>query len=181
MSSRWLNELPDAETTYQKVEKIFQQLGDPLLKSNDALIPNLNFLLALFEHVMELSNQNSAEPVQAECDAVNTTIYGRYNTESLMLMLGLAPLMWLKTNVKNKAINGHCRGVKHTANTPNCQHGYNFHNCLYTDLADLLDKFGKELRISFNPSRCPECNTVFGTLPEYENHKEKIHKLETNH
>jgi hypothetical protein len=147
MVRTWLNSFPDPNIFYEDIEALITITGGPAGNtSRGIVVPNLNFLMGLAYIAATRGNEFGTSPSQIQCDPANPTGYGPINVETMMLMLGLISLSWLKVNIKKKTQNGHCRNRSHSQTGPAmCSIGSAFHKELYDDLASIVRQLVSKL------------------------------------
>ena len=133
---------------------MFAAFGPTFGAADNKIVPNGFFWSSLAINAILRSQEYSAEPTQDQCSNKEEEItrYSYLHTESIMLMLGLMVLSWLKVNLKQKIENGHCQNPIHKAKDRNkpagCPIGSNFHRDLYNDYASILEEFVNNIKAS---------------------------------
>jgi hypothetical protein len=136
------------------IQDIFTAFGPPYGAADNKIIPNGFFWSSLAINMILRSQEYSAEPTQNQCSNKEEEItrYSYLHTESIMLMLGLMALSWLKVDLRKKTENGHCHNPIHKAKDTNkpasCSIGSNFHKDLYSDYISALEDFVNNVRNS---------------------------------
>jgi hypothetical protein len=153
-NQRWFKKQLDPDAFYLAIQDIFAAFGPPYGAADNKIVPNGFFWSSLTINSILRSQEYSAEPTQNQCSDKEEEItrYGYLHTESIMLMLGLMALSWLKVDLKKKSENGHYHNPIHKANDTNkpasCPIGSNFHSDLYIDYISILEDFVNNVRDS---------------------------------
>jgi hypothetical protein len=152
LNQRWYKKQLDPAAFYLAIQDIFAVFGPPYGAADNKIIPNGFFWSSLAINAILRSQEYSAEPTQNQCSNKEEEItrYSYLHTESVMLMLGLMALSWLKVDLKKKTENGHCHNPMHKAKDTNkpasCPIGSNFHKDLYSDYISVLEDFVNNAR-----------------------------------
>ena len=152
LNQRWYKKQLDPDAFYLAIQDIFAVFGPPYGAADNKIIPNGFFWSSLAINAILRSQEYSAEPTQNQCSNKEEEItrYSYLHTESVMLMLGLMALSWLKVDLKKKTENGHCHNPMHKAKDTNkpasCPIGSNFHKDLYSDYISVLEDFVNNAR-----------------------------------
>jgi hypothetical protein len=153
-NQQWFKKQLDPDAFYLAIQDMFAAFGPPYGAADNKIIPNGFFWSSLAINVILRSQEYSAEPTQNQCGNKEEEItrYSYLHTESIMLMLGLMALSWLKVDLKKKTENGHCHNPIHKAKETNkparCSIGSNFHKCLYSDYISVLEDLVNNVRNS---------------------------------
>jgi hypothetical protein len=153
-NQRWFKKQLDLDAFYLAIQDIFAAFGAPYGAADNKIVPNGFFWSSLAINIILRSQEYSAEPTQNQCSNKEEEItrYGYLHTESIMLMLGLMALSWLKVDLKKKTENGHCHNLIHKAKDTNkaasCPIGSNFHKDMYSDYISVLEDFVNNVRTS---------------------------------
>jgi hypothetical protein len=154
VNPKWFNKQPDSDAFFSSIQDVFASFGPPYGAADNKIIPNGFFWSSLAVNVLLHSREYSNGPTQNQCTNKEDEItqYSYLHTETVMLMLGIMVLSWLKVNLKKKTENGHCRNSLHSTVESNksasCPIGSNFHNNLYNDYASILEDFVRSVRAS---------------------------------
>ena len=152
MNPKWFKKQIDPDVFYSSIQDIFASFGPPYGAADNKIVPNGFFWSSLAINVLLQSREYSDAPTQNQCSNKEDEItqYSYLHTETVMLMLGIMVLSWLKVNFKKKTENGHCNNSIHvrTKNdeSANCPIGSKFHRDLYNDYTSVLEDFVKNLR-----------------------------------
>jgi hypothetical protein len=160
---RWFKKQLDLDAFYLAIQDIFAAFGPPYGAADNKIVPNGFFWSSLAINSILRSQEYSAEPTENQCSNKEEQItrYGYLHIESIMLMLGLMALSWLKVDLKKKTENGHCHNPTHktkdTKKPASCSIGSNFHKDLYSDYISVLEDFLNNVRKSA-PTPIPPSN-----------------------
>lgn len=152
LNQRWYKKQLDPDAFYLAIQDIFAVFGPPYGAADNKIIPNGFLWSSLAINAILRSQEYSAEPTQNQCSNKEEEItrYSYLHTESVMLMLSLMALSWLKVDLKKKTENGHCHNPMHKAKDTNkpasCPIGSNFHKDLYSDYISVLEDFVNNAR-----------------------------------
>ena len=152
LNQRWYKKQLDPDAFYLAIQDIFAVFGPPYGAADNKIIPNGFLWSSLAINAILRSQEYSAEPTQNQCSNKEEEItrYSYLHTESVMLMLSLMALSWLKVDLKKKTENGHCHNTMHKAKDTNkpasCPIGSNFHKDLYSDYISVLEDFVNNAR-----------------------------------
>jgi hypothetical protein len=153
-NSQWLKKQLDLDAFYSAIQDMFAAFGPAFGAADNKIVPNGFFWSSLAINIILRSQEYSAEPTQNQCSNKEEEItrYSYLHTESIMLMLGLMALSWLKVDLKKKTENGYCHNPIHKAKDTNkpasCPIGSNFHRELYSDYISVLEDFVNNARNS---------------------------------
>jgi hypothetical protein len=151
---QWFKKQLDLDAFYLAIQDMFASFGSPYGAADNKIIPNGFFWSSLAINIILRSQEYSAEPAQNQCSNKEEEItkYSYLHTESIMIMLGLMALSWLKVDLKKKTENGHCHNPIHKTKDTNkpagCPIGSNFHKDLYSDYISVLEDFVNNVRNS---------------------------------
>jgi hypothetical protein len=154
MNPKWFKKQIDPDAFYSSIQDLFASFGPPYGAADNKIVPNGFFWSSLAVNLLLHSREYSDAPTQNQCSNKEGEItqYSYLHTETVMLMLGIMTLSWLKVNLKKKTENGHCHNSIHvrikTNESANCQIGSKFHRDLYNDYTSALEDFVKNLRTS---------------------------------
>ena len=149
---KWFKKEFDSDAFYSSIQDIFASFGPPYGAADNKIIPNGFFWSSLAINVLLRSREYSDEPTQNQCSNKEDEItqYSYLHTETVMLMLGIMVLSWLKVNLNKKTENGYCHNSLHspteTNKSANCPIGSNFHRDLYIDFASILEDFVRNVK-----------------------------------
>ena len=106
---KWFKKELDSDAFYSSIQDIFASFGPPYGAADNKIIPNGFFWSSLAVNVLLRSREYSDEPTQNQCSNKEDEItqYSYLHTETVMLMLGIMVLSWLKVNLKKKTENGY--------------------------------------------------------------------------